>query len=70
MTVFTRWTGAAAEERVTRETARREMVTSIREWYEAHADDVVIRKGVWFVHVTVRVRDLRRLIERMFGITL
>ncbi len=36
-------------------------------WYDAHADDVILRKGFWVFSITVRVRNLHFLFERIFG---
>lgn len=36
-------------------------------WYREHADDKIFSKRILFVSVTLRVRDVRFLIERIAG---
>jgi hypothetical protein len=37
------------------------------QWYHDHADDMIIKRKILFLRVTIRVRDLYPLFVQLFG---
>jgi hypothetical protein len=50
-----------------RDAIRAELAVHAWAWFDAHREDVVLERRVWFVPLVVRVRDLGPVFAILFG---
>lgn len=52
---------------INKDIVRQMMNQAVWAWFNDHKDDVIFTKKVFFFSVTLRVRDIRLVIERIAG---